>query len=92
MLVDHEKSLLNWATLVDSVAKPTVPVEFVSSVEFLYPGKSITLEVSALSKDELQTIGSIDSTSLSNIRLHYDLEKISTVVSGISESYLGRLV
>ncbi len=92
MLVDQRKSLLEWEAIVESVSKSYIPIDFISSVEFFYPGNSITLALSELSKEELLSFGQyIDSTALKNMRINFNMDQIRSVVTEIRESYLSKV-
>ena len=92
MLVDQRKSLLEWEAIVESVSKSYIPIDFISSVEFFYPGNSITLALSELSKEELLSFGQyVDSTALKNMRINFNMDQIRSVVAEIRESYLSKV-
>lgn len=92
MLVDQRKSLLEWEAIVESVSKSYIPIDFISSVEFFYPGNSITLALSELSKEELLSFGQyVDSTALKNMRINFNMDQIRSVVTEIRESYLSKV-
>ena len=92
VLVDQRKSLLEWEAIVESVSKSYIPIDFISSIEFLYPGNSITLAISDLSKDELKFFGRfIDSTALKDMRINFNMDQIRSVVTEIRESYLSKV-
>jgi len=84
--------LLEWEAIVESVSKSYIPIDFISSVEFFYPGNSITLALSELSKEELLSFGQyIDSTALKNMRINFNMDQIRSVVTEIRESYLSKV-
>lgn len=92
VLVDQRKSLLEWEAIVESVSKSYIPIDFISSVEFFYPGNSITLALSELSKEELLSFGQyVDSTALKNMRINFNMDQIRSVVTEIRESYLSKV-
>lgn len=92
VLVDQRKSLLEWEAIVESVSKSYIPIDFISSVEFFYPGNSITLALSELSKEELLSFGQyVDSTALKNMRINFNMDQIRSVVAEIRESYLSKV-
>ena len=92
VLVDQRKSLRDWEEIVESVTKSYIPIDFISSVEFLYPGNSITLALSDLTREELSFFGrAIDSTTLSNMRINFNMDLIRSTVTEIRESYLSKV-
>lgn len=92
MLVDQRKLLRDWEEIVESTRKSFIPIDFISSIEFLYPGNSITLALSNLTKEELSFFGrTIDSTALSNMRINFNMDLIRSTVTEIRESYLSKV-
>ena len=92
MLVDQRKLLRDWEEIVESTRKSFIPIDFISSIEFLYPGNSITLALTDLTREELSFFGrSIDSAALENMRINFNMDLIRSTVTEIRESYLSKV-